>query len=254
MRSRLPDFADEADEAALEHAVRAGDEAAFTALVERYRRQLRVHCYRLLGSFDDAEDLVQETLLRAWRGRAGFEGRSLVPDLALPDRDERLPQRARARPPAGAARRTSPPPVTAGHRPVRRRAPSRRGRPSSPGCSRTPIAGWSPPRRATPSPKPGPSPARRSSWRSWRRCSTCRPGSGRCSILRDVLDWSARETAALLDTSVASVNSALQRARATMRAPAARARAPAGRAHPTATSGTSCEPSWTPGSGRTPAS
>ena len=57
--------------------VRAGDEAAFTALVERYRYPLRVHCYRMLGSFDEAEDLVQETLLRAWRGRAGFEGRAL---------------------------------------------------------------------------------------------------------------------------------------------------------------------------------
>src|SRR5712692_1890563 len=54
------------------------DEAAFTALVERYRGELRVHCYRMLGSVDDAEDLVQETLLRAWRARASFEGRSLL--------------------------------------------------------------------------------------------------------------------------------------------------------------------------------
>src|SRR5213082_3596151 len=59
-------------------AVRAGDEPAFTALVSRYRHELRIHCYRMLGSFDDAEDLVQETLLRAWRGRASFEGRSLL--------------------------------------------------------------------------------------------------------------------------------------------------------------------------------
>src|SRR5919202_2178789 len=64
-------------EEAVRRAVRAGDEPAFTALAERYRRQLHVHCYRMLGSFEDAEDLVQETFLRAWRGRAGFEGRSL---------------------------------------------------------------------------------------------------------------------------------------------------------------------------------
>src|SRR5437763_6274463 len=54
------------------------DETAFTALVEPYRRQLHVHCYRMLGSVDEAEDLVQETLLRAWRGRSTFEGRSLL--------------------------------------------------------------------------------------------------------------------------------------------------------------------------------
>jgi RNA polymerase sigma-70 factor (ECF subfamily) len=58
--------------------VRSGDEAAFAALTEPHRRQLHLHCYRMLGSFDEAEDLVQETLLRAWKGRAAFEGRSTV--------------------------------------------------------------------------------------------------------------------------------------------------------------------------------
>jgi RNA polymerase sigma-70 factor (ECF subfamily) len=54
----------------------AGDETAFAAVVERYRRELQVHCYRMLGSFTDAEDLVQETFLRAWRRRDTFQGRS----------------------------------------------------------------------------------------------------------------------------------------------------------------------------------
>ena len=52
------------------------DESAFAVLLERHRRQLHLHCYRMLGSFDDAEDLVQERLLRAWRGRSEFDGRS----------------------------------------------------------------------------------------------------------------------------------------------------------------------------------
>jgi RNA polymerase sigma-70 factor (ECF subfamily) len=50
----------------------SGDETAFATLAERHRRELHVHCYRMLGSFDEAEDLVQETLLRAWRGRESF--------------------------------------------------------------------------------------------------------------------------------------------------------------------------------------
>jgi RNA polymerase sigma-70 factor (ECF subfamily) len=57
-------------------AARGGDADAFRALVEGYRRELHAHCYRLLGSLDDADDAVQETLLAAWRGLDGFEGRS----------------------------------------------------------------------------------------------------------------------------------------------------------------------------------
>lgn len=58
--------------------LRSGSEAAFGQLVEAHRRELRVHCYRMLGSFHEAEDLVQETFLPAWRRRETFQGRSTL--------------------------------------------------------------------------------------------------------------------------------------------------------------------------------
>ncbi|MGH3130640.1 MAG: sigma-70 family RNA polymerase sigma factor [Gaiellaceae bacterium] len=64
------------DDVALVTAAQAGDERAFRRLTERYQREIHIHCYRMLGSFTDAEDLVQETLLRAWRALPGFEQRS----------------------------------------------------------------------------------------------------------------------------------------------------------------------------------
>jgi RNA polymerase sigma-70 factor (TIGR02960 family) len=57
---------------------RAGDDEAFRALTEPHRRELHVHCYRMLGSFQDAEDALQETLLAAWRGLDGFDGRASI--------------------------------------------------------------------------------------------------------------------------------------------------------------------------------
>jgi RNA polymerase sigma-70 factor (TIGR02960 family) len=57
---------------------RAGDGQAFRALTEPYRRELQVHCYRMLGSIQDAEDAVQDTLLAAWQGLGGFEGRASI--------------------------------------------------------------------------------------------------------------------------------------------------------------------------------
>ncbi len=57
---------------------RAGDGEAFRELTEPYRRELQLHCYRMLGSFQDAEDAVQDTLLTAWQGLAGFEGRASI--------------------------------------------------------------------------------------------------------------------------------------------------------------------------------
>jgi RNA polymerase sigma-70 factor (ECF subfamily) len=57
---------------------RAGDGEAFQALTEPHRRELQVHCYRMLGSFQDAEDALQDTLLSAWRGLGGFGGRASI--------------------------------------------------------------------------------------------------------------------------------------------------------------------------------
>jgi RNA polymerase sigma-70 factor (ECF subfamily) len=66
------------DERALWAAAVAGERDAFSSVTGRYRRELQVHCYRMLGSFEDAEDLVQETLLRAWRRRETYQQRSTL--------------------------------------------------------------------------------------------------------------------------------------------------------------------------------
>jgi RNA polymerase sigma-70 factor (ECF subfamily) len=66
------------EEQRLLEAARAGDEHAFRRIVEEHRRPLHAHCYRMLGSLQDAEDALQETFLRAWRGLRAFGGRSTV--------------------------------------------------------------------------------------------------------------------------------------------------------------------------------
>jgi RNA polymerase sigma-70 factor, ECF subfamily len=65
-----------AEERSLVAAARAGDERAFEALVAAHQRALHLHCYRMLGSYDDAEEATQETLLSAWRGLATYEQRA----------------------------------------------------------------------------------------------------------------------------------------------------------------------------------
>ncbi|XER99846.1 sigma-70 family RNA polymerase sigma factor [Streptomyces sp. S1D4-11] len=98
---------------------RAGDGQAFRELTEPYRRELQVHCYRILGSVQDAEDLLQETLLAAWRGLDGFEERSSLRSWlyriatnrclnALRD-GSRLTRRGLGVPLGGSVARTHPP-------------------------------------------------------------------------------------------------------------------------------------------------
>src|ERR1700761_9410823 len=69
---------DRPEETTLLKLARDGDEVAFGQLIEAYRGELRAYCYRMLGSVHDAEDVLQDALLRAWRGLSGFEGRSSV--------------------------------------------------------------------------------------------------------------------------------------------------------------------------------
>jgi RNA polymerase sigma-70 factor (ECF subfamily) len=160
-------------------AAQAGDELAFSDLVERYRPELQVHCYRLLGSREDSEDLTQETFLRAWRKRRGFKGTSTfrawlyrIATNACLDVLARRPHREFASDELLKAVRSSD------------------AEPDEAIVSLEAIE------LAT------------------QRLS---PKQGAALILRDVFGWSAKDSAAHLDTTVASVNSALQRARSTVR-------------------------------------
>jgi RNA polymerase sigma-70 factor (ECF subfamily) len=196
------------DDDQLVAAARAGDEAAFAALVQRYRRELQVHCYRMLGSYDDSEDLVQETLLRAWRRLDSFEGRSSFRAWLY-----RIATNACLDALDGRARRVLPQHVSA---------------PADPGAElRTPaeIAWLQPyPDRlwepvASSDTEPGAAAVERETIElAFLAAIQHLPPRPRATlILRDVLGWSAGQTATALETSVASVNSALQRARETLR-------------------------------------
>jgi RNA polymerase sigma-70 factor (ECF subfamily) len=181
-------------------AVAAGDEAAFTALVERHHRELHVHCYRMLGSLDEAEERVQETFLRAWRGRAAFEGRSSFRVWLYRIATNACLEILRRRP-----RPTPPPP--------------------GPGRPHYPAVPWLDPYpdRLFDQAAPGEDEpdslvvAKETIELAFLAVIQLLPPRQRAVlILRDVLQFSAAETASLLDASVAAVNSALQRARETM--------------------------------------
>jgi RNA polymerase sigma-70 factor (TIGR02960 family) len=172
------------------------DETAFAAQLEPHRRELQVHCYRMLGSFDEAEDLVQETFLRAWRKRSSYEGRATLRAwlykiatnacLDLIARNKRRVSQS-----GGAANPSEVPWLE----PV-------------PDDLLDELA----------STEPGPEAAvveRETIELAYLVAIQHLPPRQRAAlILRDVLGWSAKETAELLETSVASANSALQRARA----------------------------------------
>jgi RNA polymerase sigma-70 factor (ECF subfamily) len=188
-------------------AARAGDADAFARLVEPHRRELHAHCYRMLGSVQDAEDALQDALVSAWRGLAGFEGRSSLRSWLY-----RIATRASYR--------------------LTERRPRR-----------VPAAEYGPPRSTVddlgtpvtesvwlePYPDAGLAPedghadpaaryeVRESVELAFVASLQRLPATQRAVlIMRDVLGFPAAEVAGCLDTTVASVNSALQRARQTL--------------------------------------
>jgi RNA polymerase sigma-70 factor (ECF subfamily) len=188
---------------------KSGDREAFQRLAEPYRREIQLHSYRMLGSLQDAEDLVQETFLLAWRGLKGFEGRSSLRSWLY-----RIATNACLK---AVAKRSN----------ARRVLPEMQGQPFEQfpdGPPATEIA-WLEPYpdsalEGIPDTAPGPD-ARYEMHESVQLAFVAAvqllpPRQRAVLLLRDVLGWSAAETAVLLDTSVASANSALQRARATL--------------------------------------
>jgi RNA polymerase sigma-70 factor (ECF subfamily) len=172
---------------------------------ERHRRELEVHCYRMLGSFHEAEDLVQETFLKAWRGRDGFEGRSSVRAWLY-----RI------------ATNACLDVLKSGQR---RLLPMDLGPPADPELSlpaRTDVPWLEPvPDRILDEAVAGPEAAlvaKETIELAFLAALQHLPPRQRAVlIVRDVLGWPADETAKLLDVSVAAANSALQRARLTLR-------------------------------------
>src|ERR671917_2459863 len=189
-------------------AARDGDEAAFARLVDPYRGELHAHCYRMLGSVHDADDAMQEVMLRAWRALGKFEGRSSLRSWLYTIATNTCLSLINRRP--------------------KRVLPLDYGPsfdPHDQGIGMPPVeATWVEPypdqglgledRYAAPEARYE---LRESVELAFVAALQHLPANQRAAlILREVLGFSAQETAEALDTSVASVNSALQRARKTV--------------------------------------
>jgi RNA polymerase sigma-70 factor (ECF subfamily) len=175
------------------------DSQEFGAVVERHRRELQVHCYRMLGSIEDSEDLVQETFLRAWRGREGYEGRATLRAWLY-----RIATNACLDALKGRPRRVLPADVV----------------PAADPAAGVPEMGehaWLEPYPDHLLPDEMVVDRETIELAFLAAMQHLPPRQRAVLILRDVVGWSADETAGLLDVSVAAVKSALQRARATMR-------------------------------------
>ncbi len=182
---------------------RAGDEQAFAELTAPYRRELQFHCYRMLGSLQDAEDMLQETLLAAWRALAGFEGRASLRGWLYRIATNRCLNAMRD------TRRRPPP------------APEPPFAPPEP-------SGWGDPGWLEPYPDTllegiaddAPGPEARYETRETVQLAFVAglqklpPRQRAALVLHDVLGFRAEEVAATLQSTEAGVRSALQRARA----------------------------------------
>jgi len=171
-------------------------ESDFAALAERHRRELHVHCYRMLGSFEEAEDLVQETLLRAWRSRADLERqewfRAWAYKIATNACLDKIKRDGRRLPSLGSFRdvpwlQPYPDRLLAEIAPVEDEPDAALVAREAIELTFIAVIQLLPPRQRA------------------------------VLILRDVLDWPAGRVAELLEIGGAAVNSALQRARATLR-------------------------------------
>ena len=193
------------EESSLLARARDGDERAYEALIGGHRDELHAHCYRMLASVHDADDAVQEALLRAWKGLAGFESRSSIRTwlfkIATNASFDLLKKRSR------------------------RELPIERGRRIESGGSPGDAwfdAGWIEPYPDHFVEAGEKSPHARYETRESLELAfiaviqNVPPHQRATLILRDVLGFSAIESAQLLETSVAAVNSSLQRARATL--------------------------------------
>jgi RNA polymerase sigma-70 factor, ECF subfamily len=170
-------------------------EAGFSEQVERYRPEMRLHCYRMLGSLEDSEDAVQETFLRAWRRRDSFEGRAsfrawlyrIATNACLDAIGRRQRSLQTAQGPEVSWLQPYP------DRMLEELAASEPDPDAAIVSKETVELAFLAAIQHLP------------------------PRQRAVLIVRDVLDWSSKDTAALLEASVASVNSALQRARATLK-------------------------------------
>jgi RNA polymerase sigma-70 factor, ECF subfamily len=190
------------DTEALLRAAQQGDESAYLELVECHRSELHAHCYRMLASLDDADDAVQEALIRAWRGLGRFEARSSVRTWLFKIATNASLDIARRR--------------------KRRAFPLEDGRRlavgESPGDALVAMP-WVQPYPLEPADSPAASPEARYELREALELAFVvaiqhlPPRQRAVFLLREVLGYSAEEIARLVDTTVPAVNSALQRAR-----------------------------------------